>query len=272
MKRKIIMILISLLILSSILFFILHNPRKKETEILVLCGGSMRSALEKIIKEYKKVSKEDTILTTYGGSGELMTQIKNIRKGDIFICHDPFMEWAYKNKFIDKWDTLAYLDVVIAVPKGNPKQIKSLKDLARPGIRLGIGDEKYSTSGVIAKHVFKKLGYEKDIRNNIRMTTKGHQQRAVNVAWGSLDATIIWNAVAFLFKDKLDTYPVPQRYIDSITSATYKKSDLRKIKVTIGIIKSAEKRENVKKFYDFAAKKGKEIFNNSGFTPLEKKN
>ena len=271
MKPKILSILILVLVIAAIIFFMFQDPRKKENEILVLCGGSMRFALEEIIKEYEKISPEDKILTTYGGSGELMVQIKKTRKGDIFLCHDPFIEWAHKNKYIEEWAPVAYLDVVIAVPKGNPKQIRSLGDLARPGIRLGIGDEKYSTSGVIAGHVFKKHRNEKDIRNNIRMKTKGHQQRASDVSMGSLDATLIWNAVAWLFKKKLDTIHISGKYIDTITSATYKETDLSKIKVAAGIISTAGKRENVRKFYKFAVTEGKKVFNRFGFTPLEKK-
>lgn len=272
MKITILKITILVLLLIAIIFFVFQTSEKKETDILVLCGGSMRSALETIIKQYKKVSGEDEIFTTYGGSGELLSQILKTRKGDIFICHDPFMEWSEKHSLIDTWAAVGYLDVVIVVPKGNPKKIKTLKDLTRPGIRLGIGDQKYSTSGVIVKNIFNKLEYGNAIFSNVKLETKGHQQRASDMIMGSLDVTIIWNAVAHLFKDKLDIIPVPKKYIDTITSATYKVTDLRKIKVTIGILSSAKEKQNVRKFYEFAVTEGIEVFNRLGFTPLEKKN
>jgi len=97
----------------------------RDNEILVLCGGSMRAPLEACVKPYARQTTNVTILTSYGGSGELCAQIQQSGRGDIFICHDPFMPWAAKQGLISKWGTLAYLDVAIIVPKDNPKNITS---------------------------------------------------------------------------------------------------------------------------------------------------
>ena len=43
------------------------------------------------------------------------------------------------------------------MPKGNPKEIRGLEGLTRPGLRLGIGDTTYSTSGVITSNILEKL-------------------------------------------------------------------------------------------------------------------
>lgn len=242
---------------------------KHADEILVLCGGSMRAALEASVVEYKAQNPDANILTTYGGSGELCAQIQQTGRGDIYVCHDPFMPWAEDQGLISVWDTLSRLRVVIVVPKGNPKGIRVLKHLSVPGLRLGIGNQTYSTSGQIIKHLLAGKPYGEGILKNIRIETKGHQQRCNDVAMGLLDAGLVWDAVAALFAEKLDIITMDEEFegVDALTSATYKKSDMTNTKVTVGIIKGAEEREDVRAFYDFLKSEGKRIFSEHGFSP-----
>jgi len=245
------------------------SPKKGGEEVLVLCGGSMRKALESV-KENYKMTFSDTIVTTYGGSGDLCAQIQETGRGDIYICHDPFMPWAQERGLISDWDTVASLRIVIIVPKGNPKGIKALEDLAKPGLRLGIGDKRFSTSGQIVKHMLKTVPYGNDILANVRVETKGHQQRCNDVVLGTIDASIVWGAVAHLYRDRLDTIPIPMQYVDAITSATYKKADVRHVKVTVGIVSSAEDRPAVRRFYDYLTGEGRKVFAEMGFSPPER--
>ena len=233
-------------------------------DVMVLCGGSMRAPLEELKRRYAKVS-DDTIVTTYGGSGELCAQIQNTGKGDLYLCHAPFMPWAAERGLISEWTTVASLGVVIIVPEGNPKKIRNLEDLARPGLRIGIGNRTYSTSGQIIKHVLAQRPYGDAVLKNVRVETKGHQQRCNDVAMGTLDASVVWDAVANLYTDKLDIIPIDMTGIDAITSATYKRSDIRKTGVTLGIISGAKSREPVRRFYEFAIREAGDVFREMGF-------
>lgn len=239
---------------------------KAGEEVLVLCGGSMRSVLEEMKLLYGQES-DDTILTTYGGSGELCAQIQNTGRGDLYLCHDPFMPWAADRGLIAEWEELASLAIVVAVPKGNPKSIKGLEDLGRPDLRIGIGNRTYSTSGQIIKHVLASRSYGNKVLENVRVETKGHQQRCNDIVMGTLDAGVIWNAVGYVYKDKLDLIPISMDGIDAITSATYKESDVKHTGVALGIIKGAENRDAVRRFYEFMLKKAPEHFQTRGFSP-----
>lgn len=233
---------------------------KKKSKVLVLCSGSMRAPFEKIKADYEKLTGEK-IQSTYGGSGELCAQIQNSGRGDIYICHDPFMPWAADKGLITKWKPVGKLNVVIVVPEGNPKNIKKLEDLARPGLRIGIGDQVYSTSGNIAKHLLNALPYGDKIKKNIRVETKGHQQRCNDIILGNLDAGLVWGAVAQLYPDKLEALPIKELdELDAITSATYGKSDPKKVGVTVGRIKSDKKNPAADKFYEYILKDGQRVF------------
>jgi ABC-type molybdate transport system substrate-binding protein len=233
-------------------------------DVMVLCGGSMRAPLEELKKRYEAIS-DDTIVTTYGGSGELCAQIEKTGRGDLYLCHDPFMPWAAERKLISEWETVAVLRSVRIVPKGNPKGIKKLGDLGTPGLRIGIGNRTYSTSGQIIKHVLAQRPFGETVLKNVRVETKGHQQRCNDVAMGSLDASVVWDAVASLYPEKLDALPIDMTGIDAITSATYKKSDIKKTGVTLGIVKGAKDRAAVRKFYEFAKQEAPKVFAEKGF-------
>lgn len=269
-RRNVVLACAAVLLAAGVVGLFLVPSGKREGEILVLCGGSMRAAVEEITKAYEALSG-DEVLMTIGGSGELCAQIKLTRKGDVFVCHDPFMEWAEKRGLIDRWETVGMLKVVIVVPKGNPKGVKGLEDLARPGVRVGIGDVVYSTSGVIANEMFKKAPFGEDVRRNVRLETKGHQKRATDVSLNLLDAAIVWDAVAFLFRDKLDVVRVDYEYVDAITSATYGRSDLRNVKVTAGITSFAKDREEVRRFWEYLTGDGRRVFREYGFSQPEQR-
>ncbi len=269
MSNKVSNLVALTVVLLAVLFIgVRQVSTNGQEEILVLCGGSMRGAVEELKRRYEEIHP-DRIVTTYGGSGELCAQILHTGKGDIYVCHDPFMPWAHDKGVIREWGTLASLDVVIAVPKGNPKNIQTLEDLARPGLRVGIGNQVYSSSGQIIKHMLADQSFGPGILKNVRVETKGHQQRCNDVVMGTLDATTVWNAVAHLYRDKLDVIAIPKTYVDTITTATYGVLDLKYTKVTAGVIAGAADRPAVKRFYAFMMDEGRDILRDLGFSPVQ---
>ena len=109
-----------------------------------------------------------------------------------------------------------------------------------------------------------------EILENVRLETKGHQQRCNDVELGSLDAAIVWSPVAQLMADKLDIIPIPRDYVDTVTSATYKESDLRNVRVTVGVVAAAKDRRAAREFYGFATGgEGRGVFAKRGFRVRE---
>ena len=88
------------------------------------------------------------------------------------------------------------------------------------------------------------------------------------MAMGALDAAIVWQAVAHLFRDRLEIVPIGAEYtagLDAVTSATYKASDLGNVQVTIGITKHARNRWGSRRFYDFVVNDCRDVFAAYGF-------
>lgn len=266
-KRMILALVVLIGVVAAAVYLADKSGDRKE--VVVLCGGSMRAMLEQIIEEYKSEST-DVVLGTYGGSGELCVQIREGNRCDVYVCHDPFMPWAAEQGLIADWKPMAYLDLAIVIRKDDPKTagVKTLTDLARPGLRVGIGHKKLSTSGVIVKELLRKLPQRDALLANVAMETKGHQGRCTAVAIGTLDAALVWEPVGLQFADKLKVIPIRDEYsqlIDTLTSATYKESDLRNVQVTVGLTTISKDKPEAKRFYEFLLKRGPVVLKAKGF-------
>ncbi len=256
-----------LVVLISAVALWLRPRGKQPGEVLILCGGSMREAVEQIVDRYKKVS-DDSVLISYGDSSEFTVQLQRTQKGDILVCHDPFMPWAMDLGLIERAANVARLDIVIVVPRDNPRGILGLKDLGQAGLRLGLSDPKYSTAGQIEAEILNKVDYGPAVKKNIRLGTRGHQALCTDVKIGALDAAIVWNAVAGQWTNSLLIIPIPKDNIPALHLEPFKKCDMRNINVAIGITKYAAGNERVKRFYDFAIAQ-KDVFTTRGFASVK---
>lgn len=236
-------------------------------------GGTMAPAVRKLAEKYQQQTGQEIQLDE-GDSGQLLVRIETQEKADLYICHDPFMDMLMaKGLGRDAW-TIAAMTPVIVVPKGNPKGIARLEDLARPDVSLILTDYDYSTLGHLLPIMFKKAGvdFEKLKANNVKETVRSGSNAANIVELGRYDAAIVWDAVAYLRKDKLDTIPIekshlPQSGIDAVTSATGKSYDPGRVRVTVSTLKGGSNPEQARAFAEFlASPAAAETFAEFGYT------
>ncbi|MEA3366657.1 MAG: substrate-binding domain-containing protein [Planctomycetota bacterium] len=263
-------VVLAAVVIAAVAIFLQIALRQERADVFILCGSSMRQALGDVIQRYKEISG-DTVMVTYGGSGDLATQLQTTGRGDIYIAHDPWARWAEQKGLLEKWAGVAYLDLVIVIPQDNPKSIASLRDLTGAGLRLGAGDPEYSTSGVVFKHLIENLPYGEEIRKNVKKTGHGHQKRCTEVQMGSLDAGIVWNAAAHLFREKLKSIPVSRGPIHAVTSPTFGRTDLSNIKLDVCLTKVASENNNesARRFFEFMVTQCKGVFVDHGFRAME---
>ncbi len=255
-----------------------RTPRGEAGKKPLLCyvGGTMRPAMEAIAKLYEKQTGQPVDID-YAGSGELLIKIQQTRRGDIYVCHDPFLGLLMKRGLGRRGWVVAYVTPMIAVQKGNPKGIHGLKDLARDDVRVGLTDPTYSTVGWICKVMFKKAGISDKMAKKDIPRTRGGGQMANNVKLGHIDAAIVWDAVIHLRRDALDAVPIEPQYrptpdVDAITTATFGKVDMSAIRVTLATLACSKQPEAARRFAEFAVSPAaQKIWIEQGFTvPPEK--
>ena len=251
------------IVISILSFFILSlvscskqddSSKKGESEPLIChVGGTMRPVMEDLAKLYEKQSGQKVHVNA-AGSGELLAHIEMQKEGDVYVCHDPFLDVLMKKGLgIDGW-VMAELTPVIIVQKGNPKNIKNIKDLTRKDVELFLTDYEKSSLGRMLPTIFEKAGIDFKKLNKDKMinTHRSGGYAANMVKMNNADATMAWNAVAYLRKDDIDIITIesvlPEPYIDTVTSATGKSYKLLPMRVTIADLKCSKQPEAAAKF------------------------
>jgi molybdate transport system substrate-binding protein len=142
----------------------------------------------------------------FGSSGSLLSSMEVAKVGDIYAPDSlDFMyranEAAVTNP--DSVKILAYMIPAIIVPKGNPKNIASLEDLAKAGVRVAIADPQSVAIGAYAAELLEvnnltsKESLWKAVKPNIVAYADSTSSLASIVAGGSVDAAIGWSVMGY---------------------------------------------------------------------------
>ena len=237
-----------------LIVFLFANSGWAKAVITVYSGAGMRKPMDKIgIAFEQKYDVE--VKYNYAGSNTLLSQMELTKIGD---CYMPgatmYIEKAKEKGLVDYEKPVAYHIPVIAVLKGNPAKIKSLKDLAGPGIRIISGDPKAAAIGKLGVEILKKNGIYDAVWRHVVATTATVNELIIYLCMGQADASIIWKASLLGTEDKTDIVTIA------------KKQNLIKV-ISIGRLTFSKNKEMAKKFVDFVtSSEGKLIFEKSGFT------
>ncbi len=265
-------------LMGLLLLVILAGCTKKDAAGPLLChvGGTMRPVFEKLIALYEQETGQKIEINS-ADSGELIAHIELQGQGDLYVCHDPFLDVIMKRGLaVDGW-TLAEIDPVIIVQKGNPKNVRSLQDLARPDVQLAVTDPNASTLGRMLPTIFAKAGMDFNAlmqKKNI-VTHRSGSYVANFVQMKSADAALVWGAVAVLRTKDLDSIPVvpeylPVPYVDAVTSATGKTYKLTPVRVTICSLRCSDHPKQARAFMEFVASdRARKLLEEYGFRVSE---
>lgn len=67
--------------------------------------------------------------------------------GDVYVTHSPFQQYTRDADALLRDVEVGLLAPVLVVQKGNPKEIKTIDDLARPGLQSPLTNLDFSTCG-----------------------------------------------------------------------------------------------------------------------------
>ena len=182
------------------------------TSLHVYCGTGLRPPMEDLAELYTRETGVE-VDVSYAGSGCLLSQLTFARRGDLYMPGEIFyMDQAQTRGHLLEFKPVASMVPVIMVQKGNPKRIASLQDLAKPGLKVALGEADAAAIGRETNALLDRAGLREQVEKNCRM-------RAVNIAelgnvvkLKAVDAVIIWNANAVLWADSTQTIPIPAKY------------------------------------------------------------
>lgn len=171
-------------------------------EITFFCGAVNRLAVESILADFQAREGVE-INTTYNGCGILTSQMKTIQDQrvdlgfpDAYMACDVYYLENVKDWFQDAAN-VSDTQIVIAVPKGSDK-VKSLEDLAKPGVRVSIGEPNQCTIGALTRRLLVQEGLydaikKKQLQEGETVVEKPSSALLVpDVVAGHVDATIAY--------------------------------------------------------------------------------
>jgi ABC-type molybdate transport system substrate-binding protein len=152
----------------------------------------LRPAVEQTLCDFEK-RHGVRITRVYNGCGVLVTQMKAGGPPDAYFACDTCFVPPVADLFLDPV-TVSRNDVVLGVPRGNPKQIRKLDDLARPGLRVGVGHPAQSALGVLTDRLLKQERLDETVRANVKVESPTGDLLINQLRTGSLDAIVAYRS------------------------------------------------------------------------------
>jgi len=232
-----------------------EEPGTGVKELLLYCGAGIRPPVQQIAETFER-QHGVKIVIDYAGSEVLLSKIKLTHKGDLYMPGDEYyVDQAAAQGMILSQNSVCYFVPTILVQKGNPKKISRLHDLLQPGLKLGLGDARTCAVGRAAKEIFARnnIAWE-DIEKNLAFQSLTVNELGMQIQAGSLDAVIVWDAIARYYSEYGDRIPIPRE--KNVIST-----------VDIGVLKFTKHRELAEKFVEFVtSQRGGDIFRKHNYT------
>jgi len=235
-----------------------ETPKKTESpakELLLYCGAGIRPPVQQIAETFER-EKGVKVVVDYAGSEVLLSKIKLARRGDLYMPGDEYyVKQAAAEGMILSRKAVCYFVPTILVQKGNPKNIRELKDMLQSGVKLGLGDARTCAVGRAAKEIFAKnnIAWE-DVEKNLAFQSLTVNELGMQIQAGSLDAVIVWDAIARYYSEHGTEVPIPTNR--NVIST-----------VEVAVLSFANNRSLAEEFVEFAAsKEGQDIFSRHNYS------
>jgi molybdate transport system substrate-binding protein len=218
-------------------------------DLFFFCGAGIRPPAVELAETFARENGV-TVVTDYAGAEVLISKAKLSRCGDVYMPGDKgYVDLAAREGLILTQRPVCYFVPTILVQKDNPRKIGGLKGLVEPGVRIGLGDEKAVPVGRLSRTIFERNGIPwADVEKNLKFKSLTVNELGMQIQAGSLDAVIVWDAVARYYAKYGDEVPIPAG--ENVLST-----------VDAGVLKFTKNRELAEKFVDFmCSEQGRAVF------------
>lgn len=190
-------------------------------KLLVFAGAASKPPTEEAARLFERKTGVKVDLV-FGGSGFVLSQMMLGRQGDVYFPgSSDFMELAKKKRAVypETERNVVYLVQAINVQKGNPRNIRTLRDLTRPGLRVAIANPEGVCVGLYAVETIEKhlTPSEKSaFRKNLVNYTESCEKTATAVSLKTVDAVIGWSVFEHWDPARIETIPLKKHEISRI--------------------------------------------------------
>lgn len=192
----------------------LGDPYTPKPELILYSGGVNRPAIEKLVQQF--ANREGVEVTTvFNGCGILCATMKALDKTygskmpDAYYACDVCFVPPVADQFPEAV-LLTETAIIIAIPKGNSKSIKTLADLAQPGLKLGVCNAEQSTLGFMTQAMLKSTNLLDSVMKNVVVQVPTADFLVNQMRAGALDAAIVYQVSIQQVAEHFDAIPLPK--------------------------------------------------------------
>lgn len=168
-----------------------HRP------VVILAAPTVRVPLETVVAHYTRETGR-VVAIDYGPSEQLLTTARfpvAHRPADLLLpADDSYLHLARDHGLLCEWTPLATIRGVLLLPPGNPKGVSRWADLHADGVRVAVPNTTAAV-GKLARNHLEATGRWKALRPRV-VDTLTVTHAAVAAQTGSVDAAVVWDAVA----------------------------------------------------------------------------
>ena len=220
----------TVLLLVAFALSMLTTPARAQNSrtLTVFAASSLTDAFREIATGFTLAHEDVEVAFNFGASSTLATQLLEGAPADVFAsANNKQMDVVREGKRLAGAPvTFARNRLVLAVPADNPARIESLRDLARPGIKLVVAApnvpvREYTNTMLdrLAKEPDYGEAYRAAVLKNIVSEEDNVRQVSLKVSLGEADAGIVYlSDITPDIAPKILTLTIPDAYN---TLATY---------------------------------------------------
>jgi molybdate transport system substrate-binding protein len=186
----------------------------------IFAAASLTEAFTTIKTNYEEANPKVILTFNFAGSNTLSQQILAGAPADVFASADTQnMDKVQKQSLVNDPQTFAKNKLEVIVPKANPANITTLKDLANKGVKIAVADASVPV-GQYTLEVLNKMAksseygpaYESAVKANFvtqETSVKGVLQK---VQLGEVDAGYVYVSDAYSAKDDVKGITIPDQF------------------------------------------------------------
>ncbi len=166
-----------------------------EEGLLLYCAAGIKPPVIDTVKDYEEEYGVKVRLQ-YGGSGQLLSNLRVSNSGDLYLAGDAsYIERAQQEGLVQEMIPLATMVPVIAVKKGNPKEIEGISDLLREEVQVAIANPEAAAVGRMTQKILEKSGEWRLLQEKAKVQKPTVNDIANDIKIGSVDAGIVWDSI-----------------------------------------------------------------------------
>ena len=223
---------------------------ESKPNVVYFAGGLNKHAAQPLITAFEK-REGCKVEPIWMGCGLLVARMKGGETPDVYHTCDESFHAMVENKFGELMN-ISQTDIIIMVPKDNPKNISTLQDLTKSGMKVGIADDNKTALGKLTVNLLRDEGVLEAVNNNVESTFPEAPMVVGQLTQGALDAGLVYAANAHAQRDKVKMIKI--------------ENQLSRATQTYAISKASKHKNLMRRLRQFLrSEAGRESFANAGF-------